>query len=321
MMLSFVGVGFYLALTGYPEMGAPAKPNAVLPITSGLVAACLVSFGLAWYLSRPLHHLRRALAAVAAGDLTVRVAPLIGSRRDEIADLGRDFDRMADRLEALVETRQRLLHDVSHELRSPLTRMQAAIGLLRQEPERTTDMVERIEREAARLDALIGELLALARLEAGGEAITRERVDVVELLAAIAEDAAFEAEANGRRLEFSSDGPFIALVSGELICRAFENILRNAVKFTAEGTAVHVSAEASPAQLRVTVEDHGPGVPADRLEAIFDPFVRLDPAQGSGLGLAIARRAIEGHGGTVSAILAPHGGLRITLSLPASEAG
>lgn len=150
-------------LEGLQWLRGPSPPLKVAG-KSGISQARTRIF-LAWYLSRPLRHLREALLSVAQGNLATRVRPLMGRRRDEIVDLGADFDAMADRLQQLVEARQRLLHDISHELRSPLTRMQVAIGLLRQDPARTEAMVERIDAEAQRLDAMVGEVLTLARLE------------------------------------------------------------------------------------------------------------------------------------------------------------
>lgn len=312
----------YTLVSKAADTDAPEpKGFLAVPIVSGAVVSFLFSLGLAWYLSRPLHHLRWALHSVARGDFSTRVLPRMGTRRDEIVDLGRDFDSMADHLQRLVEARQRLLHDISHELRSPLTRLQAAIGLVRQNPAKAAVMLERIDREAERLDAMVGELLTLARLEVGSGVIVRERVDLIELLNAIVEDAAFEAEASGRSVTLLAEGRFVCTVAAELVCRAFENIIRNAVRFTGDGTVVAVTAVPSPdgAWLRVTVEDHGPGVPADMLDRIFEPFLRLEngqPGSGYGLGLTIARRAIESHGGRVGAVLADHGGLRVTIALP-----
>lgn len=312
----------YILAAAVEPAGAPGpRPSILVPLVSGGVVALLFSGLLAWSLSRPLRTLSWALHAVARGDFATRVHHRMGGSRDEIAALGADFDRMADRLQQLVEGRQRLLHDISHELRSPLTRMQAAIGLLRQNPAKTAAMIERIDREAERLDAMVGELLTLARLEVGSGVISREHVDLVELLAAIVDDAAFEAEACGRSVRLTTDGPFVCTVAAEVLCRAFENIIRNAVKFTADGTAVEVTATIGSGGLRMTVVDHGPGVPEDMLDKIFEPFLRLDTTSfapaGFGLGLAIARRAIESHGGTVLAALAPHGGLAIEIKLPA----
>ena len=317
----------YILAAAVEPAGAPGpRPSVLVPLVSGGVVALLFSGLLAWSLSRPLRTLSWALHAVARGDFATRVHHRMGGSRDEIAALGADFDRMADRLQQLVEGRQRLLHDISHELRSPLTRMQAAIGLLRQNPAKTAAMIERIDREAERLDAMVGELLTLARLEVGSGVIARERVDLVELLVAIAEDATFEAEACGRGVRFAADGQFVCTVAAEVLCRAFENIIRNAVKFTAAGTMVEVAVKPlADGGLGVEVVDHGPGVPAEMLDRIFEPFLRLDgsgsgagTAGGFGLGLAIARRAIESHGGTVRAAASPQGGLAVTVTLPAA---
>jgi signal transduction histidine kinase len=315
----------YILITDIPAIEAPEKPPSfAVPVISGAVIAFLFSIFLAWYLSRPLHHLRWALHSVAQGNFATRVWPRMGRRRDEIVDLGRDFDSMAARLQHLEEARQRLLHDLSHELRSPLTRMQAAIGLLRQSPSKTDSMLERIDREADRLNTLVEEVLTLARLEVGADLIARERVDLIELLSAIVEDAVFEAEATGRAVHFSAEGQFVSTVNGEILCRAFENIIRNAVKFTAAGTTVDIQAAPSPdgQSLFIVVEDHGPGVPAHMLDKIFEPFQRAEteqPFPGFGLGLAIARRAIESHAGSVRAEHAAHGGLRVSITLPASS--
>jgi signal transduction histidine kinase len=231
---------------------------------------------------------------------------------------------MASQLQQLTESRKQLLHDISHELRSPLTRMEAAIGLMRQDPTQTTAMVERIARESGRLDALIEELLTLHRLEAGTSASKGDRVDLIELLRAIAEDAEFEARATSRAVLLDAPGKFVTVVNGELIYRALENIVRNAVKFTRPGTTVETSARvaADGAELIIQVKDRGPGVPQDKLEAIFEPFTRVEGSEavsGVGLGLAIARRAVTLHGGRVSATSREDGGLVITIRIPVRQ--
>jgi two-component system OmpR family sensor kinase len=302
--------------------GAP--PSPLLPLAIGTLASLGFGALLAWYVARPIRHLREAFAALSEGRLETRVAPLIGRRRDEVADLGRDFDGMAQRLQALIAAQRSLLHDVSHELRSPLARLQAAIGLLRQNPQRLDASLERIEQEAERLDELVGELLTLSRLEAGGAARPlerRERVDLVDLVASITADAHFEAEASRRAVVFSGEGELPADARVELLHRAVENVVRNAVKFTAEGTAVEVSVARSPSgdAALVTVADRGPGVSPAELESIFEPFYRgagAPPGPGFGLGLAIARRAVEAHGGRVRARNRPVGGLQVEIELP-----
>ncbi|MFC4159009.1 HAMP domain-containing sensor histidine kinase [Chitinimonas lacunae] len=297
----------------------PKPPSIWVPITASALVSLAVSALLGWYFAKPVRSLRWALHKVADGRLDTRVFARMGRRRDEIADLGRDFDRMAQQLQQLVGAQQRLLHDVSHELRSPLARLQAAIGLARQRPDRTEASLERIEREAVRLDGLVGELLTLARLEAGAAEMRRERVDLVELIGAIAEDAQFEARTLGREVSWRAEGEFVVEVGAELLYRAFENVIRNAVKYTVEGSTVEVSVEAGPERLTVSVADRGPGIAPADLTGIFEPFRRLEQTRemsGFGLGLAIARRAIESHGGTITAEARPGGGLVMRLTLP-----
>jgi signal transduction histidine kinase len=322
IILASAGISAYLTITGQKPSSAGRGGVPTEALVSGGLAVLLVGTVLAWYLSRPLHHLRRALQQIGEGDLNTRVAPLMGNRRDEIADLAREFDRMATQLQQLTESRKQLLHDISHELRSPLTRMEAAIGLMRQDPAQTPAMVERIARESGRLDALIEELLTLHRLEAGAVVSRNDRVDVIELLRAIADDAEFEAHANSRTVLLDAPGEFVTVVNGELIYRALENVVRNAVKFTRPDTAVEISAHVATdgAELIIQVKDRGPGVPQHKLEAIFEPFTRVEGSEavrGVGLGLAIARRAVTLHGGRVEAAPRDGGGLVISIRIPA----
>ncbi|GEO82632.1 HAMP domain-containing sensor histidine kinase [Pararhodospirillum oryzae] len=316
------GTRYVLATDVAAVEGDERPPSVGIPVTSGAAVAFLLSYVLAWYLSHPLQTVRWALHEVARGRFATRIGPRMGGRRDEIVDLAHDFDRMAGQLQGIIEGRQRFLHDISHELRSPLTRLQAALGLLRQDPGRLEAMSARLEREAERMDTLVEDLLTLARLEEGDSGPGRERVDLIDLLAAIVDDAAFEAEAMGRAVVLEAPGRFVSTVNGTMICRAFENVIRNAVRFTPLGTTVRVRAwcPAGGGWLHVDVEDEGPGVPPDQMDRIFEPFVRLEgdrPHPGGGLGLAIARRAIESHGGRIHAEPGPSGGLRVRLSLPA----
>ncbi|MCZ7565830.1 MAG: HAMP domain-containing protein [Burkholderiales bacterium] len=260
---------------------AHARPRALRPLPDdrlalqlgiALVASLAFSAGLAWYLARPVRHLRRASRRLADGAFDTRVAPVLGRRRDEIADLGRDFDHMAARLQALVEAQKRLLHDVSHELRSPLARLQVAVGLARQQPERLESALERIERETARLDALVGELLTLSRLEAGVTGAPAGVLDAGELLEEIVADARFEAEAAGCRVELQLRGALAVHGRDELLRRALENVIRNAVRYTARDTVVEVSAARDAVELAITVCDRGPGVPEAELDRLFEPF-------------------------------------------------
>ena len=304
----------------------PPHPVWHLFSFQGLLAALLLSglvcFGLARYLAAPVRRLRAATQALAGGDLAMRVGPALTRRRDEMGGLGRDFDRMAERLQELIESQQRLLRDVSHELRSPLARLQAALGLARQ---RTGELaggeLDRIEREAERLNELIGQTLSLTRLAAGADGMRREPVDLAGLLQTVAEDAGFEAAQRGREVALRVDEPLTVDGDPELLHRAIENVVRNAVRYTEEGTAVELALRQQGTEALVTVRDHGPGTGEQDLNRIFDPFFRASEARdrasgGYGLGLAIARRAVEAHGGVIAAINAPGGGLLISIRLP-----
>jgi len=296
-------------------------PIPMVPLISATIAIFGISLGLAWYLSRPLRHLSWALGRFADGMLDTRAAPLMGGRRDEITDLAQDFDRMAERIELLTQVNRDLMHDISHELRSPLSRLQAAIGLIDQDPSQTAEMLQRISYESSRLDGLVEELLTLHRLNAGSTGTPPQRVDVIELLQAIAEDAEFEARAAKQTLRFEATGRFITMAHGELLYRAFENVIRNALKFSPPSGEIEVAAHIinDGTCLAVEVHDRGPGVPPEMLNAIFDPFTRVpgsDPVTGSGLGLAITRRAMVLHDGRIDASLRDGGGLTMRLTLP-----
>ena len=231
---------------------------------------------------------------------------------------------MAEQLQSLLGAQRRLLHDVSHELRSPLARLQMAVGLLQRSTEGADLACRRIEREVERLDALVGEVLTLARLESGRPAGAWQEVDVIGLLASVADDARFEARAQGRGLRFEGHPPALLLwAHGELLLRAFENVVRNAVKFTAEGSTVEIEARADADALRVRVADRGPGLSGAALQRVFEPFVRDESSgrtEGFGLGLAIARRAVEAHGGALSAQHREGGGLVLCFELPLQRA-
>lgn len=303
----------------------PHRPRLpVEPLVAGLLGSVAFAALLARYFSRPIRTLRSAFEATASGDLDLRIGAAMGKRRDELADLGRDFDRMADQLRVLVNGQRRLLHDVSHELRSPLARLQAAIGLARQQPERLESSMERIEKESVRIDGLVGELLTLARLEAGTEARPRETIELAALLADIVADARFEASSRGVQVEFEPPCEAVATGDPELLHRAIENIVRNAVKYSPPGGSVRISSSlpAGTGQARIRVTDTGPGVPEEDLERIFEPFYRGSrprDADGHGLGLAIARRVAGTMEGSITASNLPDGGLCMEITLPAQE--
>ena len=291
------------------------------PIIVGSAVSLLFAALLAWYFSRPIRTLRDAFEAIAAGRLETRVGAAMGGRRDELVDLGRDFDRMADRLGLLLDSQRRLLHDVSHEMRSPLARLQAAVGLMRQQPERIEEFMERLERDTRRMDRLVGELLTLARIDAGSVPRPTEPVDVAALLADIVGDASVEASAANCRLELGASAARLPNIPGnaELLHRALENVIRNAIAHSPAGAVVSIDAGAAGDMLVVRVRDAGAGVPEHVLDDIFRPFFRSASSaafSGFGLGLAITRSVAEFHGGSVRAANHPQGGLEIALQLP-----
>ena len=295
-----------------------------VPLLASVIVSLLFALLLAWYFSRPIRALRAAFEAAAAGDLAPRFAGRRGG--DELSDLGRDFDRMSGQLRALMDGQRRLLHDVSHELRSPLARLQAAIGLAHQQPERIASSLERIERESVRMDKLVGELLTLSRLEVNPEATRFDTVDVAELVDGIAGDARFEAGPDGPEIALCSTGDTQALVRGapDLLWRAIENVVRNAVKHGGSGGQVDLQLDADARSVRLEVGDRGPGIREQDLPAIFEPFFRSQPAandvDGHGLGLAISQRVAQAHGGTIAACNRAGGGLLVTIVLPRAAA-
>lgn len=317
-----------LALLVVQDGGSvPPKPPLYAPFGVGVVASLFAAALVARSLSKPIRSLQQAFEAVGRGKLDTRVSTLIGNRHDELSDLGAGFDRMTGELERLVEAQRRLLHDVSHELRSPLARLQAAIGLARQNPAKLEATLERVEKESARLDELVGGLLALSRLESPAANLgPAEPVDLVELASAVAEEAHFEAQAAGRTVAFAGRGEAVLSAPAEPFLRAFENVMRNAVKFAAPGTTVEVDAGLVPdgTAFELRVADRGPGVVPEDLERIFEPFYRGENAAragGSGLGLAIARRAVEVWGGTIRALNREGGGLAVEVRVPVGGSG
>lgn len=310
-----------------PHPGRPGErrrpPPGLLPpwphIVVGLAASLLTAAAIAWYVAKPVRRLKKAFAAAGDGDLGVRIGSSMGRRNDELAGLGRDFDRMADRLQQLIESQQRLLHDVSHELRSPLARLHAAIGIARQQPERFAETMTRLEREGERMDRLVGELLTLARIDAG-ETGAPEILEVDELLAELAADARFEASRRGIAVELAVAPGLAVRADPALLHRAFENVVRNALRHSPDGACLRLEAASpAPGRCRIVILDQGPGVAEERLEEIFRPFGRGADSTGYGLGLAIARRIVTAAGGSIDAANRPEGGLAVQVELPLAD--
>lgn len=305
-----------------PPPPPPPFSFPMMPMLVSTIASLFFAMLLAWYFSQPIRQLKSAFANAASGNLNDRLAPLMSKRSDELADLGRDFDSMTDKLRALMESQRRLLHDVSHELRSPIARLQASIGLARLQPEKTAATLERIEREGVRMDKLVGELLTLSRLEAGVTGAMEDHIRIEDLLGEIIDDARFEAESIDRHVEGQARTNVVIKGGAELLYRAIENVVRNAIKQTAIDTVVAINtlADQEKKHVQISVIDRGPGVPEDELQLIFEPFFRSTRTQksthGYGLGLTIARRIVEAHGGTIRAFNRIDGGLCVNISLP-----
>lgn len=309
-----------------------ARPEQqIIGGTIALMMSFLICFGLVRYLTSPLIKLREATQHFADGNLSARTDAAKQGRRDEVADLGRDFDVMAGHIETLVESQRQLLGDISHELRSPLTRLNMALALSRRcatQDKGGAEMqaaLDRIGRETKRLDALIGQLLELARLESDGVS-AKEDCDIQSLLLEIIADANFEAEVKQCSVQLLETQHVVIHGTKSLLYSAFENIIRNAIRHTAKESSVEVrlntaSAPNYPDYIVVKVRDHGAGVPVDSLNRLFHPFYRVEAARdrnsgGVGLGLAITKRAIELHGGEVIANNHPQGGLEVEVRLP-----
>jgi two-component system sensor histidine kinase CpxA len=296
----------------------------IVTLIATLIASAILCYLLARYLSDPIRHLRAATRSIAGGDLGARVSNLLGKRRDELAMLAVDFDLMAERLRNLLESQRQLLRDVSHELRSPLARLQIALGLARRPNANLEQEFDRIEQEAQRLDELIGEILSLSRLEDPARELLGEPVNIEELLETLADNARIEAEPRWVRVELSAPSALTVEGDRELLFRALENVVRNAVRFAPNGTSVELSAQQHGRQALIRVTDHGPGVPPAVLARIFEPFFRVGKARdresgGYGIGLAITARVAALHGGSVRAKNVPDGGLQVDLTLPLQQ--
>jgi two-component system sensor histidine kinase CpxA len=311
-----------------PESPESREERLQIIILLELVSCAGLSYVIARYLSRPISDLRSAAMRLAKGDLTVRVGDRFAGRRDEAADLVREFDQMADRFAALIEAQRRLIGDVSHEIKSPLARLNMALGLARRDAEQhAPKQFRRIQREIDNIAALVRELLTLASLDAGAGTPLHERVNLPVLIAEVLADLAFEFPERVGDMVFVTpdrDRDRDIAVSGDraLLGRAIENLLHNAVFYTAPGAAIEIRCEiVSGERVRVTVLDQGPGVPEASLARLFDPFYRVDDARtrqtgGTGIGLAICRRTVELHKGRISASnVVPHG-LAVVMDLP-----
>jgi len=315
----------------------PAGPRAALGIDRAaivlqwgvaLLVSGLICSLLTRYLTAPILGLREMSQKLAAGDLSARTSSGLIQRQDEIGDLGRDFNAMASRIEELISRQRQLISDVSHELRSPLARLNVALDLGR-ERKGGDPAFEQMEEDIRILDDLIGRLLTIARLDMSASQVPMTDLDLGEVLSQVARNADFESKEPNGAIRLNSTGKCIVRGNAELLHSAIENVIRNAIRYTESGTSIEVRMEpersSSGAKIRLVVRDYGPGVPESELKNIFQPFYRLTDARdrqsgGTGLGLAIADRVVRIHGGTIRAENAVPRGLSIEIVLPQSVA-
>lgn len=295
----------------------PATQVAVLILV--VIGSAVTSLLLARYLASPIMRLQRASRALAAGSLEARVGNPFVRRKDEVGTLARDFDAMAEHIQALVTDKDLLLRDVSHELRSPLARIRVALALAQRKANESAQAdLNRIEQETERLDGLVGQILTLARLRTPSTR-RRERLPIGELVGEIVGNARFEHATAQIRLESVASVEIIG-DRGEL-ASAIENVLRNALSHSEPDGVVHVKVARCGGFVEILIKDEGPGVSESGLQRIFEPFYRVDPSRdhqrsGFGLGLAIAASAVEKHRGAIVARNSPGGGLEVSIKLP-----
>lgn len=305
-----------------PKLSERVPGDILWTLKYGTILSAIICFLIAHYLSKPIERLRDATHELARGNLDIRAGENLGNRRDEIADLVRDFDSMAGELRTQIQSERNLLSGVSHELRSPIARIRLALTLARDADEsERSEMLDRIEQDTIQLDSMLEQILTVARLESGQHKPRFELLSLNEIVDDILHDANFEAAATGATVAFQGDGDIRINGDAGMLRSAIENIVRNAIFYSGQGGQIEVRLDKDNSMALVSVQDNGPGVPENALPLLFKAFYRVDDSRGTttggmGLGLAIVRNAALAHGGTVSAKnVAPHG-LEVELRLP-----
>jgi len=320
------GASYTLFSTGRRKPGAlfaPGPRGIGMRLGVAAIISALVSFLLARYLAAPLGQLGRASQQLATGDLTARVGAPLDQRKDEFGQLARDMDEMAARLQVSQQANQRLLRDVSHELRSPLARLRVALEIARNKDKNiVAEELNRIELESERLEKLVDEVLSLLRESTGPQELNMLHFDLAEMLQDLVETVNYEIGEGREPIELHMEPPLLLDADRELLWRVFENLLRNALLHSGDAKGIHVSASRiSSKEIQVSVQDSGPGIAETHIKRIFEPFYRVDEARnrgsgGHGLGLAIAASAVRRHGGRISASNRQTGGLEVKVVLP-----
>lgn len=323
--MSVGGDMYRLFLRGVPALPPPNLPlwldSQWLRAIFALAVSGVMAMVLAWSITRPIARLRRVSRQLAGGSLDARVGGAVNKRADELGDLGRDFDEMAERLQQLVSAQQRLLSNVSHELRSPLTRLQVALGIVRQKaPSDLETALSRIERESDRLESLIAQVLKLSRFENEMQHLQPTQLQLDDLIRQVSEDARFESKARNILITDQIENTVNTWGDPQLLHSAIDNVVRNALRFSPENGELSIRLSTDKIEALIEICDQGPGVPEDKLERLFDPFYRLDQSNsGAGLGLNIARHAVTAHKGDIRAFNRPEGGLCVRIRLPLNQ--
>lgn len=313
-------------LRGMAVRGSMPMPpvwfHPVFLLAAILGASLLVSFWLAWYFASPVRQLKQALQSLASDHWLTQLGPKVTGRRDEFGAVARSFNDMAKSVEQAISGQRRLLHDVSHEFRSPLARLQILVGLARQTPSESAMVLDKVEAETQKLNALVEEILTLSRLESGAAAVKLQQVDLLELLESVAEDGRLEALAQQKQLLVRAGAAVLVQADPDLLYRALENLIRNAIKFTPADSMVTVELQQQEQQVHIIISDQGSGVALQDLAMLAKPFFRgHSKKEGVGLGLSIAKRAVESCGGklTLQNCYAASGivcGFQAVISLP-----
>ena len=305
-----------------PKLSERVPGDILWTLKLGTILSAIICFLIAHYLSKPIERLRDATHELARGNLDIRAGENLGNRRDEIADLVRDFDTMAGELRTLIQSERNLLTGVSHELRSPIARIRLALTLARDaEDNERAEMLDRIEQDTIQLDSMLEQILTVARLESGQHKPRFELLSLNEIVDDVLHDANFEAAATHATIAFQGDGDIQVSGDAGMLRSAIENIVRNAIFYSGQDGKVEVQLNRENSMALISVRDNGAGVPDNALPLLFKPFYRVDDSRGTttggmGLGLAIVRNAALAHGGSVSAKnVVPHG-LEVELRLP-----
>ncbi|MEX2473592.1 sensor histidine kinase [Marinobacter sp.] len=293
----------------------------VLEMALAFVLITLACWWIARLVSRPLKHMETTAREIASGNTQLRVSDSIAGRRDEVGQLAAAFNAMTEQLCSLLDRQKHLLRDISHDLRTPLTRQRIAIELA-SESSIDEELMASILRQNERLEAMTSQILTLYRVSEEGRDIPREAIQPVAIINNVLQDAADYAEHRGVdcQLVINPDCPGVSVLGDQgLLQRAFDNIVQNALDHTRPRHAVRIRMNKQDGSLIIAVEDDGPGVPPEMLPHLFEPFYRGDKSRGGkgwGLGLAIARDIVATHDGEIRADIGDSGGLRVTVNLP-----